>query len=219
MYDNFITLHIAIRLLTNPDRALNLATLNVAQELLTDFVNSFTAIYGSRYVSHNVHNILHVVEDVKKFGILDNFSAIDFDSFIFFIKKLLCKHNQCLAQIVRRCSELDELSNGIIKQKKQLILTADCEYIHKKGSICETLMGGKQYKRYRNNFITLSCDDDRNNCAVLDNSIYIRCLNFIKKSEEIYVVGRKFIYEKDIFSEPRSSMDVGSYLASESEEL
>ena len=85
MYDNFITLHIAISLLTNPDRTLNLATLNLAQELLTDFINSFTAIYGSRYVSHKVHNILHVVEDVKKFGILDNFSAFDFESFIFFL--------------------------------------------------------------------------------------------------------------------------------------
>ena len=138
----------------------------------------------------------------------------------FFIKKLLRKHNQCLAQIVR-CSELDELSNGVIK-KRELILTEDCEYIHKKGPICEwvpSLIGGKQYKRYRNNCITLSCDDDRNNCAVLDNGIYIPCLNFVKKNEKIYVVGRKFIYGEDIFSEPRSSMDVGSYLASESEEI
>ena len=89
MYDNFITLHIAIRLLTDPDRALNLATLNVAQELLSDFVNSFTVIYGPRYVSHNIHNVLHVVEDVKKFGILDNYSAFSFESFIFFYKKII----------------------------------------------------------------------------------------------------------------------------------
>ncbi|XP_031776737.1 uncharacterized protein LOC116415746 [Nasonia vitripennis] len=92
-YDNFVKLHVGIRLLTMPAMASNPDCVNLAESLLKDFVQSFEVIYGGRYVSYNVDNLLHLASDVRLYGCLDNFSAFRFESFIFFYKKLLRKHN------------------------------------------------------------------------------------------------------------------------------
>ena len=216
MYENFITLHIAARLLTDSETVSIASNVDLAEDLLKSFVESFTAIYGERYTSHNVHNLLHVCTDVRKFGKLDNYSAFSFESFIYFIKKLLRKNNQCLQQIIRRCSELDEVSNNIIRQKRHLETNEECKNLHKDGPTVNNIVGGSQYKKYTHNSLNISVDDNRNNCVIMKNSEAVRCLNFIKINTTIYVVGKKFNYEYDIFDRPFSSLHVDSYIATES---
>lgn len=53
-----------------------------AKSLIQHFVGLFAQIYGKSYMSHNVHIILHLADDVKKFGPLNSFSAFPFESFI-----------------------------------------------------------------------------------------------------------------------------------------
>ena len=219
MYENFINLHIAVKFLIDSDKVSTTTNVDLAEHLFENFVESFTTIYGQRYVSHNVHNLLHVAPDVRKYGNLDNFSSFSFESFIFFIKKLLRKHNQCLEQIIRRCSEIDEVSNDIIRRNRPSVPNEECKNHHKDGPIVRNLIGGSQYKNYSHKSLTISINDNRNNCVMLKNCIAIRCLNFIQKDSKIFVVGRKFNYENDIFSEPYSSLNFDSYIATESPEI
>lgn len=57
-YVNF--LHVAIRILTHPALADQISILEYAENLLQHFVKSFQVIYGSKYVSYNIHNLLHL---------------------------------------------------------------------------------------------------------------------------------------------------------------
>lgn len=50
-----------------------------AAELLKYFEKTFQQLYG---IENNVHNLLHLTEDVKVYGSVDNFSAIDFENFL-----------------------------------------------------------------------------------------------------------------------------------------
>nr|CAI5827680.1 unnamed protein product [Callosobruchus analis] len=65
-YTNFIILSVATSILLNSD---------YAESLLTLFVSNCQRIYGSGFISHNVHNLLHLVDCVRKFGEVGNFSA------------------------------------------------------------------------------------------------------------------------------------------------
>lgn len=104
VYENFMMLSNAIRILTNPKVCINLAQL--AKKMIVKFVESFKQIYGRCFVSYNVHNLLHLSEDVIAYGHLDNFSAFPFESHMLAIKKMVRKGNKQLEQVFNRTLEL-----------------------------------------------------------------------------------------------------------------
>lgn len=112
VYEHFLTLHIAIRILASTEYSKNLQLLEYAEKLLNIFVTSFSRIYGIKYISHNIHNLLHLTSDVKKFGSLDIFSAFQFESYICGLKKLVRKGDKPLEQIAKRLHELNFCINN-----------------------------------------------------------------------------------------------------------
>lgn len=88
LYIHFMTLHVIIRILSSEDLCEHL---NYAQYLICFFIKTFIKLYGVQNVSHNVHSLIHLVDDVKRFGPLDNFSAFKFENYMQTLKKYLRK--------------------------------------------------------------------------------------------------------------------------------
>lgn len=98
-YLHFLSLHIAVRILSCAE--LCNRYIMFAHNLLLYFVDKVKVIYGFEYVSHNVHGLTHIVDDVKIYGTLDLFSAFPFENYLQYLKKLLRKPNEPLSQIIR----------------------------------------------------------------------------------------------------------------------
>lgn len=111
-YNHLLTLHVAILILIDPFLCKSQA--DTAQTLLEHFVTTFSEIYGSHHVVYNVHSLTHMVEDVKLYGCLDNYSAFPFESHMSVIKRKLHKNNQQLAQI---CNRIEEMYLHTIEEK------------------------------------------------------------------------------------------------------
>lgn len=85
IYQHFLLLHCAIRLLYNPNNLDdNLAT---ARQLLIKFVSDFSIIYSEEKLSYNIHMLLHLVDCVHQFGCLDSFSNYKFENHMQILKK------------------------------------------------------------------------------------------------------------------------------------
>lgn len=69
--------------------------LSYVQELVFFFIKTFIKLYGI-HVSHNVHSLFHLVDDVRRFGPLDDFSAFKFENYMQTLKKLLRKSEKPL---------------------------------------------------------------------------------------------------------------------------
>lgn len=82
-----------------------------AEQLLKSFVKYFIKLYGSENVSHNIHNLLHISDDVKHFGSLDTFCAFPFENYMQFLKKIAIKGEKLLEQIVKTIYEQDKINN------------------------------------------------------------------------------------------------------------
>ncbi|CAG9763734.1 unnamed protein product [Ceutorhynchus assimilis] len=82
--------------------------LDYAEQLLEHFVKSTKIIYGTHYLSHNFHNLLHIVDDVRNHGCLDNFSNFSSENHLQYIKNLLRKPSDVLSQIVKRINEIEK---------------------------------------------------------------------------------------------------------------
>ncbi|KAJ8978092.1 hypothetical protein NQ317_018958 [Molorchus minor] len=101
-YINFLTLHISITILSCKK---HFKDLTYSSDLLKYFVKTFKILYGSEHISHNVHNLLHLTDDVKILAPLDEFSAFPFENYLQSILKTLRKCDRPLAQIIKRHSE------------------------------------------------------------------------------------------------------------------
>ena len=91
IYRHFLTLHVAVTILVSPNLIKSESNIKYAEELLKYFVKHFAPLYGKKFIFHNVHNLLHLCNDVRNFGVLDNFSAFPFENFLATLKKSLRK--------------------------------------------------------------------------------------------------------------------------------
>ena len=75
-----------------------------AHQLVVSFVEHFQALYGR---DENMHQLIQLSEEYRKFGTLDNISEFPFENYLGQIKHLLCKPYQPLQQVVKRLSMLE----------------------------------------------------------------------------------------------------------------
>lgn len=104
-YDNFMLLHTGIKILSLPHLCQDPVLNNYAKELLIAFVQHCKIIYGEWFISYSVHCLIHLADDVIKFGHLDNFSTFPFENNMKKIKAMIRKNERPLIQIVRRIFE------------------------------------------------------------------------------------------------------------------
>lgn len=107
-YHHFLTLFCAVTLVSCEKY---MKHIQVADQLFKDYVQQFILLYGRDSISSNVHNLIHVINDVKKFGILPKISSYPFENFLGYLKSLLRKGNKPLPQIAKRILELNHLNN------------------------------------------------------------------------------------------------------------
>lgn len=93
LYTTFLTLHCAVRMLSDPKTHLD--NVDLSEILLENFVENFGVLYGKDKVSYNVHNLLHISDCVRQFGPLDNFSAYKFENAMQYLKKKNSSTKSC----------------------------------------------------------------------------------------------------------------------------
>ena len=86
-YRHFCIFVCAARILLNPVLAKNDMYLDAAEKFLLEFVRWFRRIYGRRHMVYNVHVLIHVAQDSRRYGCLDNVSSFPFESHMYTIKR------------------------------------------------------------------------------------------------------------------------------------
>lgn len=93
--------------------------LDLAEALLSNYVEYYRDLYGEDFITSNVHNLTHLVEEVRRFGPLSTFNAYPFENKLYQIKKLLRNGNMPLAQVAKRMSEIMQLESDSLKNTKR----------------------------------------------------------------------------------------------------
>ncbi|XP_065677532.1 uncharacterized protein LOC105849029 isoform X1 [Hydra vulgaris] len=105
IYENFVSLSVAMTYLLSPDLVRYVEYLNYVEKLLCNFVTNFKELYGEAQLVYNVHSLLHIVQDAKRFGALNNISAFPFENQLRMLKKMVRRPQNPIAQIVCRMAE------------------------------------------------------------------------------------------------------------------
>lgn len=110
VYEHFLSFFCAVTICSSESHTHHL---KIAHMLIMHFLDHFKDFYGEDYISSNVHNLSHLVDDVERFGILSKFSAYPFENKLFQIKNLIRSGRKPLSQIAKRLSEMNKISKNI----------------------------------------------------------------------------------------------------------
>ena len=182
---------------------------NYADELLKLFVSHSGNIYGEGFYVYNVHSLIHIADDVRKFGALDSISAFPFENFLHQIKRMIRKPQQPLQQVLRRLAE-----------KKKVVSKKDPERFSKKCHQNEhangpnPLPGATEYKSVTTAGFTLD-SSDRNNCILLDNGKVALVKNVLVLKSETFFACNSFKKKENYFTYPLNSSEISIFKVSE----
>ena len=87
-----------------------------AGDLLKLFVKGVAEVYTREDIVYNIHGLLHLADDVGKFGNLENFSSFPFENKLKDVKRLVRKPNFPLQQVARRLSEREHFISKLVKK-------------------------------------------------------------------------------------------------------
>lgn len=152
MYQNFLFLHTAISVLCSEIHLQFPSNIPNSHKPLVRFIEGFQKIYGKEYVSHNIHNLLHLCPDVGKFVNLDKFSSFRFENYLSSVKKWIRKGHQPLQQIAKRYYERKDTSKD-----SKILNTTILELQHNSGPLVKDITVQQQYKIKKNKTLKLNC--------------------------------------------------------------
>ena len=203
MYCHFLLLHTAVSILISEVHLHDTRNIDSAHEMLQHFVKDFIRIYGKEYVSHNVHNLLHVYLDVKKYGVLDRYSAFRFENYMSTIKKMIRKGNKPLEQMARRYAEIEAAEEDSCSTTESFL-----QKPHNSGPVtenCSTIM--QQYKVFKNKSYTIDCNNVKDSCILLKNGTFASIDNIVEyEYNKICIIGRKLVPSEKLYDEPDSRL-------------
>lgn len=217
IYHHFLLYFCAITICMRRDQCAE--NLDIAETMLLDFLTKFKKIYGVEHFSSNLHNLCHLVDDVRRFGPLDTFSTYPFESKLFLIKKLLRSGNTPLTQVAHRMSELQE-ANFLLKIKSShFTFKMNREMKHFDENDCALVAflnanDSKIFKEIEFPTFMLSTDQDKNKWF-MTKEFKVICLKYIIKTsgmnDQIFLYGSALTSIRDYFTHPVLSSQLNIY--------
>ena len=209
LYDSFMLLHTAIYILIPVSPKFCLKYCDFADTLLRKFVRHSMEVYGNLMSVYNVHALIHLANDCKKFGCLNNFSAFPFENFLQSLKKLVRKSELPLQQVVKRLDEQNLFSCPQIQKSCDFKLRKE----HTDRPISHDYVLYDQFRELSTQSVTLATNK-ANNCIKVKSGIALlqNILHSRRENRTILVV-QKFLLLSDYYSYPLASSKLGIYVA------
>lgn len=207
----FNTLSCAARILSHPVDCY--ANNQYARDLLVHFVETFKVLYGEYNMIYNVHNLIHIHDDVNKFGPLDNFSAWPFENFMHGLKNMVRKAEKPLCQLYNRLTEKGlifpnenvpkQSAIPIVCRKTGTLLPFNCTNAHER----------IQFKQF------VLTNREPNNCCLLKDKAIVLIEHIGYKNEVPVIIGRKYTDQEALPVYPCQSVNLDVYVTSRLSDL
>lgn len=204
-YSHFMLFSCAFRILAS-DFAQDEIYVSYAHKLLDEFVRKYGTLYAENEMVRNVHGLLHIVDDVRRYGRLDDFSAFKFESFLAPLKNLIHGPSDPLAQVWNKVMAYRAADKSIINATKSLNHGPDFQIkISNRDEEC--------FKKLVLPKITLSTKHPNNIVMLSDGKPFV-IEKIVKTSPNDGVIrGRRYRKHEDLFNAPLKSSRLNIYLA------
>lgn len=197
IYKHFLQLFCAVTICSTD---IFISLLNVAESLFKDYVENYIQIYGEDTISSNVHNLVHVVDDVRRFGNLTKISAYPFENALYSIKLLLRSGNRPLAQVTKRLHEMAQIDSTSVVTRYPYPARANKLELNKYS--CLYVQEG-----------TILINNLKNKWFMTKSHDIVEMVYVTYKNEDLYIYGSSVNHKIDFFEEPFKSSFLNIFCA------
>ena len=179
--------------------------LNQTEQNLKTFVQDFQKLYGRDCMVYNIHLLLHLVDAVRKFGPLHNYSLFVYENFNGVLGNFLRGPNGPLIQLATRNFSYFNISYGKVKNMNIEALKFCQEVVKKSSTFYKRTnerkkfelfeFDGKKYKSYKKYYSycsTISTFNKDNRTKYIDCFIYYK--NVFYQISKILLDDNSFLY-------------------------
>lgn len=195
LYNNFILLHCAMRILCCKKLCLILSA--HAKQYLKRFVLFCGKLYKIQSLVSNVHALLHITDDVNyhQFSLSD-ITAFPFENALGKLKKMVHSGRKPLQQLCKRLSEKYSIDT------KKAVRPPSFEILKVKKAVCKI---DNKISSFRYNNFTYTTSKP-NNCVLLNSNEFVLINKISGTSEkDIILHVHKLNILDDVFEEPTKS--------------
>lgn len=191
-YKHFMLLHVACRMLSLGNAP---EYTDYAQTLLIKFVLLAEALYGPQFVVINVHNLIHLSDDVKHMQCgLSTVTAFPFETYLGQLSNIIRSPHNVLAQLARRLHECN----------LHVIQTPSLPSIH-------ILKGSEEDIRKLRYKTVIIATKPPNNMILLENNKVCEVTKISKENNVILLKTRIWKIKNELYSYPCNSSDLNTY--------
>jgi hypothetical protein len=207
-YKHFLVLHVAVKLL--PSELWCKEDNSFANDLLRRFVVQSEQLYGKSFVSYNVHALLHVADDVNRFGPLDRYSAYRFENFYGHVFSLVKDSSRPLQQLVKRIDE-HRTNAYLARPLVSASENAKLKYPHSDGPLIDGVCGTQYHVAIFQSFTISTKIPD--NCVYMSETCIVVIRNVITDLlGKTMIIGQEYLEPEDYYKFPVPSSAIYEYL-------
>lgn len=203
IYNHFLLLSSAVTICSCDEYK---SFLPKAREMFLEFIEDQIHLYGLHSVPSNFHNLLHIVDDVERFGNLNKISAYEFENCLGTIKSRVKLFNKPLEQIARRLIEIGYLNREAVNF--DTTFKPSVKYVHQI-SHDTTRIAFKEISIRPNVLLSNRKFGDRW-FLTTDKQIVEMQYTFLQNGEH-YICGIPIIDKSDFFTYPFSSRHINIF--------
>lgn len=209
VYENFICFSTAMKLLLLSNQMDNI---EIIENLLSLFFTSSIEIFGKGFATYNVHSLLHLTEDYKKYGNLENISCFSYETYLgAHVKGAIRSGFKPLQQIAKHVTKINveetNTDDAVGNLPKCSIEYKNCGHKEQCG-ICYKILKLK-------NFVIKTAEYSLKNSGVLLRENCVGIVKAIHKHENnVHVLVEKKLNKSNIYEKPVKSEQLGIYQVS-----
>lgn len=216
IYKHFLRLCLAVRLISCRTYVQNDNLKRLARVMLLEYFKEFINYYGSESIVSNIHNVIHIMDDVDHLGSLTENSTYPFENYLREMKLRTQASSMPIQQITRRIIELSFDSDNKSLHSKYIHPELKKWTPELKYEIVESKKMSQKFKFIRispNVFISTRKIGD-SWFITLDKKIVQMKYAFVK-GNSFFVCGNELKYKTNYFTEPYSSHFTDVYLCNQ----
>ncbi|XP_078487633.1 uncharacterized protein LOC144745451 [Ciona intestinalis] len=215
-YTHFLKFCVAMRFLINsstPDDKTEAGSI-----LLVEFCEEAAVLYGSSFISYNVHSVTHLPQDYQLFGSLDQVSCFPFESYLGILKNCLHSGYKPLQQVSGYIHHQNENNVATAQFKDESFIKGHVSGVAKSG-VGQNLrqfqdLPVNHYKKanlFNNSVLSVKSVAD---CTIRFENSISKVVDICSCNNEKFLVIQKYRKVKNLFKRPIHSKSVGVFKVS-----
>lgn len=184
----------------------------MAHSLLALFVSHCKEIYHLDFLVYNIHALIHLADDAKLYGSLNNISAFPFENYLGQLKKLVRAPKLPLQQLFCRLTELNN-RNMVCENLQEVQIYSE----HFNGPESPDHPNCKQFEQiiYKKIKFAIHKRSKPNSYFLTNDNHVVQINNILLNNEEkLFLIGKEFMSYSSLYTYPVDSKLLQIFLVS-----